>query len=318
MLSLLHTPKNAWFPERYHGFSKSSGFFEGWYYKFENTNGTRVFALIVGVVKGKPGNEKAFIQFVNGADFSSSYIDFPMSEFQASPQDFEVRLQESEFSKYKIKLRLPNLMLDLRFSNHVDWHKKVMSPNIMGPLSYWPNLECNHGIVSLANEVSGEVSFKHESVSLENGRGYIEKDWGTKFPQAHIWMQCNRFNASFVSLSVAIAKIRVAGMLVLGFAAVLDTMENRYLFSSYRFSSLVVDVSEKEVILRFSSLRHKLNIRADRGNPIILKAPGDSGMKTEIQESISSILSLELSKRNGTKLLTDIGSNAGLEVVGEW
>ncbi len=156
-----------------------------------------------------------------------------MKDFHASRNEFLVRLQQSEFSKNMISLRLPNLEVDLQFSNHKEWHKSIMSPNITGPLSYWPNLECNHSIISLGNKVDGNVTFKNKAVSLDNGRGYIEKDWGVKFPKAHIWVQCNRFKKSSSSLSIAIAKLRVAEVLVLGFAAVLDTNDKRYVFSRY-------------------------------------------------------------------------------------
>lgn len=149
MIETINSITNTWTPERYHGHFRQSDFFEGWYYKFENADRAAVFALIVGVSKGEKDNHKAFVQFVNGAGLNAVYADFYMKDFHASRNEFLVRLQQSEFSKNMISLRLPNLEVDLQFSNHKVWHKSIMSPNITGPLSYWPNLGCNHREIRL-------------------------------------------------------------------------------------------------------------------------------------------------------------------------
>ena len=42
---------------------------------------------------------------------------------------------------------------------------------------------------------SGTLSIDGESLSLEGGRAYVEKDWGSKFPKTWVWIQANHFEA---------------------------------------------------------------------------------------------------------------------------
>ncbi len=44
-------------------------------------------------------------------------------------------------------------------------------------------------------------------MELAGGRGYLEKDWGTAFPQAYVWMQSNHFEVPGVSLVASTALI---------------------------------------------------------------------------------------------------------------
>jgi len=64
----------------------------------------------------------------------------------------------------------------------------------MGWYSYIPFMECKHGIVSVNHKISGTLRIDNELIDLNEGKGYIEKDWGTSFPEAWIWIQSNNFN----------------------------------------------------------------------------------------------------------------------------
>jgi len=62
-------------------------------------------------------------------------------------------------------------------------------------------------------------------------------------------------------------------------------------------SGLKVNASSSELSLCFTSLQYTLTIHANIGAPIALKAPGESGIMTEIQEPVSTSVSLKLSER---------------------
>ena len=63
----------------------------------------------------------------------------------------------------------------------------------MGWYSFVPFMECKHGIVSVNHDLSGILNVNDEVLISDGGKGYIEKDWGTSFPEAWIWMQSNNF-----------------------------------------------------------------------------------------------------------------------------
>ena len=37
--------------------------------------------------------------------------------------------------------------------------------------------------------VNGVLMINNEEIDINNGKGYIEKDWGTSFPKKYIWIQ---------------------------------------------------------------------------------------------------------------------------------
>ncbi len=51
------------------------------------------------------------------------------------------------------------------------------------------------------------LTINGEPMDLTGGRGYIEKDWGTSFPSAWIWMQCNTFDTPDTSFMLSYARI---------------------------------------------------------------------------------------------------------------
>lgn len=57
----------------------------------------------------------------------------------------------------------------------------------MGIFSFFPRMECYHGLLQLDGEIEGKIQFKKEVFDFTKGSVYIEKDWGHSFPEAYIW-----------------------------------------------------------------------------------------------------------------------------------
>ena len=51
----------------------------------------------------------------------------------------------------------------------------------MGPFSYLPLMECYHGILSMDHNISGSIDYNDQTIDFNEGRGYIEKDYGKSF-----------------------------------------------------------------------------------------------------------------------------------------
>ena len=88
---------------------------------------------------------------------------------------------------------LPGLSADVRFGPGAQWPVTVREPGAMGWYAWVPTMECYHGVVSLDHALGGWVDTGAGRVDLAGGRGYLEKDWGTAFPKAYVWMQSNHF-----------------------------------------------------------------------------------------------------------------------------
>ena len=185
-----------WNPHVYHGWGRSKKFFEGWYYKIVNESQTSAFAIIPGIAMDENGNKQSFIQVLDGINNIAKYHKFKAEEFKPTPRRHSLKIGNNYFSRDEISLDLPNIKGDLKFRNLSPWSNSFLSPGIMGPYSFIPFMECYHGIVSMNHDILGSLKYNNEDISFNNGKGYMEKDWGHSFPKAYVWMQSNHFSKS--------------------------------------------------------------------------------------------------------------------------
>ena len=96
---------------------------------------------------------------------------------------------------------------DIGYYDSININTSKYSPNIMGPFSYVPFMECNHAIISMKNKINGEIVINDSVINFNGGIGYIEKDYGCSFPKSYIWCQGNSFKNSDTSFMLSIANI---------------------------------------------------------------------------------------------------------------
>lgn len=177
-------------------------------------------------------------------------------------------------------------------------------------------MECNHGVVSVNHDLSGCVSLNGKLISFDGGKGYIEKDWGTSFPEAWIWVQSNNFGKHSTSFMLSIAKIPWMGRFFVGLISFLYLDERFYLFSTYN-RSVFSEVSNNKESLQISlqNLTRRLKIRVNKNSFCDLQAPVAGEMSRRIKESIDSEVHLQLFDESGILLYEDTGKNVGLEIM---
>ena len=309
-----------WHPECYHGWGKTKRFFEGWYYKLVSENETHALAIIPGIAMDEKGNKQAFIQVLDGKKKAAYYHRFDAEVFQAHPKKHDLKLESNRFSSNKISLNLPDLKGEIQFSNLHPWSTSLLSPGIMGPFSFVPFMECYHGILSMDHALSGSVVFKGETFSFENGRDYMEKDWGHSFPEGYIWMQSNHFSQKGVSIKASIAKIPWMGTSFIGHIAGVLIEDQLIEFTTYNGTQLLLcQVTQEAVLLHMENRSHRLEIKAKREEATSLAAPIAGFMDARIDESMKSeIQVLLIDKKRKKVLLDDNGTSAGIEVAGNY
>ena len=93
------------------------------------------------------------------------------------------------------------------------WPVRWTSLGIMGWYRFVPGMVTYHGVLSMDHAVCGPFSIGGETLDLDGGRGYVEKDWGTRFPSSWVWMQTNTFEAEDgsemvgASLTLSVGKV---------------------------------------------------------------------------------------------------------------
>lgn len=317
---LLNQIHAIWNPECYHGWGKSKRFFEGWYYKIISSDQKHALAIIPGIAMDENGKKQAFIQVLDGRNLKASYHKFDAQEFIPKPKTHDLQIRKNRFTNDSIELDLPGLKGSLRFRNRSPWPSSWNSPGIMGPFSFVPFMECYHGILSMDHSIEGNLVHQDKVISFEQGRGYMEKDWGHSFPEGYVWMQSNHFSKTGISIKASIAKIPWIGSSFIGYIAGVLIDGKLFQFTTYNKTQLKqCSVSKKEVVIEMENSSHKLWIRAEREKATPLAAPIAGFMDARIEESMNAKIHLKLiQKKTGEILLEDTGTSAGIEVAGNY
>jgi hypothetical protein len=314
-------------PARYHGGPRTRGpFFEGWYYKLVDASGEVRRAVIPGIFLGEDASRShAFVQTLDGVSGRSTYHAHPLESFRAAPDRFEVSVGPNRFAADRVELALDDEQLQmrgtLRFEGVRPWPVRWHSPGIMGWYAWVPRMECYHGVVSLDHAIAGELRIGRDRIDFSGGRGYTEKDWGTAFPGAYVWMQSNHFARPGVSLTASVAMIPWVRRAFRGFIVGLWLPPRLYRFATYtgaRIESLTLD--DAHVVWSLADRRHRLELRALRTEGGLLHSPVRTEMHRRVDETLRSRIGVRLfALRRGRAdlLFDDTGFHAGLEVHGD-
>jgi tocopherol cyclase len=287
--------RNIWRPALYHGRGKRPLFFEGWYCKLLDASEQYRYATIPGVFIGRePGASHAFVQILDGATDRTEYHRYPFEAFQAARDEFDIRVGPNRFRAGRIEMDIDRpegrMAGELSFACGAPWPVTLISPDIMGPYTFAPFMECCHGVLSFDHTIAGSLSIDRAAYDFTGGRGYIEKDWGQAFPKAWIWMQSNHFGASAAgsNLTASVAIIPWLRGAVPGFAGPRHTA-------------------------------HRLEIVAWRVEGGLLHSPERAVMLQRVLESLTARIDVRLLAMAGGQeqdIFDGTGRHAGLEIVG--
>jgi tocopherol cyclase len=308
-------------PELFQGDLKKKNYFEGWYFKHVSADLKHVHSFIPGVSLSS-GNPHSFIQVINGITGETEYITYPLEKFSLDKESLYLKIGDSVFTAKYIDLNISNGNLIVKgridYNNIIKYQSSLISPGIMGWYSFVPFMECKHGIVSVNHDLKGTITINGNTIDLTDGKGYIEKDWGTSFPEAWIWIQSNNFSSHNTSFSFSVAKIPWLGRFFMGFISFLYLEDRFILFSTYNKSVITDLIHDNEsVSLTMKNKSYVLKARVVKNIFGELMAPASGDMSRRIKESIDSTVDLTLHDKNGKLLYEDSGKRAGLEVIEE-
>lgn len=295
---------------------RDKNYFEGWYFK--NTNKKEGISFIPGISIDDEG-KRAFIQIIT--DSQSYYLDYNMDDFKFDFEPFSIRIGSNIFSKEGIHIDIQddvqnlNIYGDVKYSNISNIKTSFWYPNIMGPFSYVPFMECNHAILSMKSKTEGSININGNKIDFNNGIGYIEKDWGYSFPKSYIWCQGNNFKKTNASFMLSVADIPFKILSFRGVICVLIIDNQEFKFTTYNNTKIVkyrVDDNSFSITLKKGS--YIINIQSKYDTGLRLVAPVKGKMEKNIKESINSSIAVTLKKDKHT-IFSDVSTNCGLEIV---
>lgn len=312
LYTLLHPPV-------FQGRNKKRAYFEGWYFKMAKDE--QVISIIPGVaLETEDTARHAFIQVFSSSFQESWYITYPFESFSADKKTLDIRIGENHFSTESISLKIETD--GLRLTGKI-YHEDVRTfpvtftkPGIMGWYAYVPFMECFHGVVSMHHTLQGSLELNGESFDWSGGDGYIEKDWGTSFPSAWIWMQSNCFPSHQHACMLSVAKIPFLGKTFTGFLGFVLVGDRLIRFGTYTGAKIIKLHNDGEhAVVVVEDRSYTIEFVAKLGPTAHLAAPRQGKMDRSIYESIKGIIDLEvIERRTGTAILRETGRLAGIEL----
>lgn len=309
-------------PEMYQGRYRHKNYFEGWYFKAIDTTAEHIYAIIPGVSLTRE-DKHAFIQFIDAVSGKTKYFRFPIEDFTFSPKSFDIYIKNNHFNRngYSVDFGSDDFRVsgEIKYTDIVPFPKTIFSPGIMGPYSFIPFMECYHGIVNIHCVTNGTLSINGNQADFTGGYGYLEKDWGTSFPKSWIWLQSNHFESDSTSLMFSIASIPWLRTEFDGLIAFLRIGDSFYRFATYtkaKIKKLAYEGNMLEIVVEDRGYILSLQAAVNSGG--ILKAPKNGMMNIDITESITSLVEVNLSSRNGSVIFKGTGRNTGLELAGDY
>lgn len=312
--------KKVFHPEIFQGINKTKNYFEGWYYKMISKDTQNAIAIIPGVSMDKYGvNPHAFVQVLT-SDNQVYYFRFDIREFSYNDKKFEIMIGDNYFSNDKVILKLKNnkvrIQGQLRFRNIIKWPSSILRPNVMGVYSYFPCMECNHGVVSVGHDIFGSIDISGATIDFNHGYGYTEKNWGRSFPKAWIWVQSNHFYNNEVSFMFSAALVPMLLGNMKGFVSFLRIMDEFYLFATYTGAKIPrLEYDNKKLKIRIVDYQYVLDMIIEPSSGGSIKGANNGAMNRNITESLDSIVKVRLSDRKGYIIYEGTGQNTGVEIA---
>lgn len=306
-------------PELFQGeeyIKTGNNYFEGWYFK--NTSNKNGISFIPGINIDED-KKNAFIQVITSD--SSYFVNYNMDDFKFNFTPFYIKIGNNFFSKNGIHIdiedRAQNLTVfgDIKYSNGQNIDTNFLNPNIMGPFSYIPFMECNHAILNMKTRVDGLIDINNNKIKFDNGIGYIEKDWGYSFPKSYIWCQGNDFQSSNASFMISVADVPFKSFSFRGIICALMIDDNEFRFTTYNNAKLLkytVDDNSLDIILKKGHYYLTISSKYTIGSKLF--APVKGKMEKGIFESISASVTVTL-KKDDIVIFSDTSTNCGLEIV---
>lgn len=307
-------------PEAFHGTGVTGGFFEGWYVKLVSANLSQRWAVIPGIFRSERGDAEAFVQVLDGLTGRSWYHRFAEAEFRAGDNAFEVAVGPNRFSADGVTLDLPQLRGRIDFTTPLQpWPVTVREPGIMGLYGMVPFMECFHQVVSFGHGLSGTLGVEGREVAFDDGRGYLEKDWGKAFPSGYVWLATNHIDTDAeASLVASVAIIPWLGSSFRGSILGLRHSGRLARWTTYNGSQeRRLEIDDRQVRWTVQGPDGTLDLIADRVQGGLLHAPLRTAMHQRVEETLDSKVRIRHTSPEGRVLLDGIGQCAGLEVYGD-
>lgn len=267
--------------KQFHGSKKRRSFFEGWYLKHQSKDITISFIPAYHV--SSAGKSGVSIQILT-QNYSGSAA-YGAEQFLVNQEHFSIQIEKNHFSDTGIAVDIA--LDDFYVRGSLTYGALIpLSSDIMGPFARIPFLQCNHGVLSMSHRLNGFLDINGKEMDFTGGTGYIEKDWGSSFPQSYLWTQCCFLSpqGSPCSVMLSVAHIPMLGTHFTGCICAIWYEGKEYRLATYNRVK-IKKYTHTEVILQQGNLQLHAKLLTLASRP--LQAPAEGNMTRTVYESAS-------------------------------
>lgn len=273
--------------EQYLG-HKRKNYFEGWYFR---AAGDTPFAFIIGVSKSIK-DPHSFIQYIDSS--CSYYFRYDLNKFSFIKDNMTINIDNNIFSLQEIRVNASqdgnSVSAELKLLGITKLNKSLYAPSVMGPFAYLP-MFCRHSIVSLQHIVEGDLRVNNKVYKI-NGIGYIEKDYGTKFPSNYLWLHSSTKDTVIL---LAIAWPLIFG--IKGLLCIILHKGQQYNFSLYnggKIELMQTTLDNTELIIKCCKSQLKINVKNNLYAQKLLAPASNANMNIVINENLKAEIKCSL------------------------
>lgn len=292
-------------PSSLKGALNKNKYFEGWFQKVYSSELQASFVIIYGYATANSLDTFGFIQLLLPGKLPR-LLYFPKNEISFDKDNHIMVMGTNKLSKDAIEIDTKDISIKLNFKNNqlIQTFK-----NSMGYSYFLPSLPCYHSVLNPSHFVSGEICYDGGQYSLVNEMGYLEKNWGTSFPENYFWLHAIDPKNPQISLLFSRAEIKWLGKKFIRHVGHLridgieiDLRELR------NIRIITLDQNAEVQIIRFESKSLKLYISINIGKNVILKGPTNGALSRDIDHHADAVIDVKMTTENKIRQFQMVGN----------
>jgi tocopherol cyclase len=300
-------------PSSLRGDLRRSRFFEGWFQKVYSTQHQASFVIIYGYATQNSYDTCGFIQ-LHVPNAAPQIIYFPQHDISLDANQHIVRMGDNVLTTEMIDINTADITINLSLLNN----KPIQTfGNSMGYSYYVPSLPCYHSVLNTSHRVSGRIRHKASEYTLNDEMGYLEKNWGTSFPEHYFWLHAVDPTDPSVSLLFSRADIRWLGQNFLkhvGHIRFDDKQIDLRQLKNFAVSSSIPSSNKR--VMQITSKALELEIAITSGQKVLLKGPRDGTLSRDILHYADAMIDLHLLHEGTERTLHLVGNFEHIGSVG--
>lgn len=282
-----------------------TNYFEGWFHKIYSTKHRASFVIIYGYTTGHSADKFGFIQ-VHIPNQEPRILYFDKSEVRCDPNQHRLEMGEHELSLEGMNIRTEEFVIDLCFSKNEPIRTVK---NSMGYHYFIPNLPCYHAVCNPFHTVSGEIRTTDSQYCFERETGYLEKNWGTSFPEKYLWLHAIDQNDPEMSLLFSQAEIGWFGNTFqrhVGYIRTKDDVVDFRGLKDFRIRIQQIESNKQHILLNSRDLDVEIIVQTDQH--ICLLGPEQGKLSRKIVHHADVQVEMLMTRGSDTTKLRLIGN----------